>query len=189
MTDNILCQAILITIGIPFVLIIIGSVVGGIQQILTGIFGSIFGSGFTFIVVNYLFFPGVMLHEIAHATIAFLSGTKVTEVKLFEISCGTLGHVSFYPRGPKMIQGIQRVLVASAPVYMGMGYLYILYNLFISGPKSVGFRVFLGYLALSIIFHMTMSLSDIVGFVKGILWFMLATFCVVIIVLALLMVI
>lgn len=178
MTDNILVQAILITIGIPVVLLLIGAVIGGIQQAIMSIFSGIFGSGFTFIIVNYLFFPGVMLHEIAHATMAFLSGAKVTEVELFEISCGTLGHVSFVPRGPKVFKGVQRVLVASAPVYLGLGYQLIIYTLWTSGPQGVAFKVLLGYLALSILFHMTMSLTDMVGFVKGLPWFMLATFVV-----------
>lgn len=175
-TDNIFQTSLLITVGFPAAIILIGAVVSGVQQILMKVISAIFSSAFTFVLVNYLMFPGVMLHEISHAVAAVVTGAKLTEVALFKPSGGSLGHVSYRARGPKVLQSIQRVMVSAAPVYLGGVYVYLFYYMATAVVSSLAIKVILGYLAFSMIFHMTMSFTDFKGFFKGLPWFMVGVF-------------
>ena len=71
--------------------------------------------------INYITFVGVMHHELSHALLAFLSGAKVTEIKLFRIhhNDGALGYVAYAPRGNFILQSIQKVVTSIAPIICG----------------------------------------------------------------------
>ena len=94
LSGSIVQTSLLFALIFPAAMIAAGAVISGVQHFLTKIITAILGSGFTFILVNYLMFPGVMLHEISHATMAFVTGAEVTEVALFKPSGGTLGYVN-----------------------------------------------------------------------------------------------
>lgn len=78
LSGSIVQTSLLFALIFPAAMIAVGAVISGVQHFLTKIITAILGSGFTFILVNYLMFPGVMLHEISHAAMAYLTGAKVT---------------------------------------------------------------------------------------------------------------
>ena len=183
LSGSIVQTSLLFALIFPAAMIAAGAVISGVQHFLTKIITAILGSGFTFILVNYLMFPGVMLHEISHATMAYLTGAKVTEVALFEPSGGTLGYVNYRTRGPVFLQSIQRVMASSAPVYLGAAFVYLFYFLITTVVSGVFWKVILGYIAMSMIFHMTMSAQDFKTFFKGLPAFIVSIFCVSMVVL------
>lgn len=175
-TDNVLQTSILITVAIPAAIIVVGAVVSGLQHVLMKMISAIFSGAFTYVLVNYLMFPGVMLHELSHALAAVVTGAKVTEVALFKPQGGSLGHVNFRTRGPKVLKSIQRVMVSAAPVYLGGVFVCLFYYLIVAVAGSLFFKIILGYLAFSMIFHMTMSMQDFKEFFMGLPMFMVGVF-------------
>lgn len=114
--------------------------------------------------INYVTFIGVVHHELSHALLAFLTGAKVTEVKLFRINHkdGRLGYVSYAPRGNFIMMSIQKVFASVAPILMGFvtcGFLYM-YVLPMAEASIWGICLFY-YVFLSIILHMSLSKQDI----------------------------
>ena len=65
LSGSIVQTSLLFALIFPAAMIAAGAVISGVQHFLTKIITAILGSGFTFILVNYLMFPGVMLHEIS----------------------------------------------------------------------------------------------------------------------------
>lgn len=122
--------------------------------------------------INYVTFIGVIHHELSHALLAFLTGAKVTEVKLFRINHkdGRLGYVSYAPRGNFIMMSIQKVFASVAPILMGFvscGLLYM-YILPIAEASICGICIFY-YVFCSIILHMSLSKQDIQVMKGGIL--------------------
>jgi hypothetical protein len=46
------------------------------------------GESFGCLFVNYLTFPGVILHELSHALMAMVTGAKVTHIRFFAVGYG-----------------------------------------------------------------------------------------------------
>lgn len=122
--------------------------------------------------INYLTFPGVVHHELSHALFAFLTGAKVTEIKLFRIhhKDGRLGYVSYAPRGNFITMSIQKVLSSIAPIVMGFISCSLLYLYARPELEDILWQtVLLYYLMVSIILHMSLSKQDIKVMKSGIL--------------------
>ncbi|MDE7422138.1 MAG: M50 family metallopeptidase [Lachnospiraceae bacterium] len=114
--------------------------------------------------INYITFVGVMHHELSHALLAFLSGAKVTEIKLFRIhhKDGALGYVAYAPRGNFILQSIQKVATSIAPIICGFisSYLLWLYVRPVAMENIWSICLFY-YVLVSIILHMSLSKQDI----------------------------
>ena len=124
-------------------------------------------------IVNFAFFPGVMIHELAHAFLAVITGAKITEVALFKVEDGSLGHVNFRNRGNIIIVALQNVFVSSAPMFVGAA-VCIGCGLWLSVLPAgyIWLKVIIWYLMISMFFHMTMSVQDIKVYIKGVPIFM-----------------
>lgn len=114
--------------------------------------------------IIYITFVGVMHHELSHALLAFLSGAKVTEIKLFRIhhKDGALGYVAYAPRGNFILQSIQKVATSIAPIICG----FISSNLLWLYVRPVAMEniwsiCLFYYVLVSIILHMSLSKQDI----------------------------
>lgn len=66
-------------------------------------------------------FIGVIHHELSHLLLAILTGAKVEDVQLFSVfqKDKLLGYVSYRPRGPALLRGIQKILISIAPTVLG----------------------------------------------------------------------
>lgn len=117
--------------------------------------------------MNVLTFPGVIHHELSHALIAFILGAKIKKINLYKISNGSLGSVTYVPRGPVMLQSLQRSLSSAAPVFMGIITECILIPFAVSAHIHPFLLFLLIYLIISIVIHMDMSITDIIVYVKG----------------------
>lgn len=114
--------------------------------------------------INYVTFVGVMHHELSHALLAFLTGAKVTKIKLFRIhhKDGALGYVAYATRGNFILQSIQKVATSIAPIICGFisSYLLWLYVRPVATENIWSLRLFY-YVLVSIILHMSLSKQDI----------------------------
>lgn len=114
--------------------------------------------------INYVTFVGVIHHELSHAFLAFLTGAKITEVKLFRINHkdGRLGYVSYAPRGNFIMMSIQKVFASVAPILMGLVSCGLLYLYVLPMAEASIWSVCLFYYVfVSIILHMSLSKQDI----------------------------
>ena len=180
--------------GNPFVFAAFVSVVLPFAVILAGYAINLFGEAFAtlvsffvdpwlvYVIVNYLFFPGVMLHELAHALFAVLTGAKVTELALFKREGDTLGHVNASMRGNMFMIAIQRIFISSAPMFVGTGVVLLCRYLILTLTIPLWGKILIGYIGVAMFFHMTMSVEDIKIYVKGIPIFMCIVFVVSLIV-------
>ena len=114
--------------------------------------------------INYITFVGVIHHELSHALLAFLSGAKVTEIKLFRIhhKDGALGYVAYAPRGNFILQSIQKVATSIAPIICGFISCSLLW-LYVRpvAMESIWSICLFYYVLVSIILHMSLSKQDI----------------------------
>lgn len=149
-------------------MIVLGLIASGIEHLIINIMSMFLGPGFALIFSNYITFPGTILHELSHAAVAFLTGAKVTEIKVFELSLTALGHVSYRNRGPKLQREIQDCLTACAPVITGTFAAGFLFDVVTNASLSTGMFVLCIYLLVCVIDHMTMSIPDIINYFKGI---------------------
>ena len=147
-------------------MIVLGLIASGIEQLINRAFGMVLGSGFAFVFSNFLTFPGTVLHELSHAFVATITGAKVTEISFFDFG-PSLGHVSYRPRGNKFFCALQNSLTACAPVISGCIALSLLFIL-ISKVESVLATIGVIYLIVCVIDHMTMSITDIINYFRGI---------------------
>ena len=168
-TNPFLFSAVLAVI-LPFVILILGAILeavaGGFQYVLGNILHS---HKLAFGIVNYLFFPGVMIHECAHALLALLTGAKVEEVALFRKQGNSLGHVTYRNRGNAFLVMLQNVFISSAPMYVGAVVLLVIRFVLGNDPEMVLWgRSLLYYLGISVFCHMTMSTADIKIYLRGV---------------------
>lgn len=155
------------TLLVPAVIFGIGLIVEWIGNVIAGILARLFGGKVAFFIRNRLTFIGTVHHELAHALFALISGAKVTKVELFHVRGQQLGCVEFYPRGNAFTRAIQMTLSSIAPVVCGGISLCVLSWLWCYRCVLAWHYVLVGYLMISIIFHMNMSTQDIKNAWKG----------------------
>lgn len=122
--------------------------------------------------INYGTIPGVMHHELSHALLAFLTGAKIKEIKLFQFnhSSGALGYVSYATRGNFIVQSIQKVLASVAPIICGFISCSLLwYYVRPMTVDNVWASVFFYYFLICIVLHMSLSKQDIKVMKSGLL--------------------
>ncbi len=162
--------ALLFAICIPLTLPVIAIILNLFCEVLASALAQTLRSkSLALLVFNYLTFPGVMLHETAHALFAFLTGAKVEEIALFKVEDGSLGHVSISNRGNEFLVMLQNLLTSSAPMFVGSAALYAIFRVLRAFPDLSGFgKYVLHYLMFSFFIHMTMSESDVNHYMKGV---------------------
>lgn len=160
-------SAIKMTFILLLSMIVIGMIASAIEHITNIILSLIFGGAFALVFCNYLTFPGTILHELSHAIVATVTGAKVTEISFFDLGL-SLGHVNYINRGPKFLRALQDSATACAPVIAGVIALPILFEKLTSGDLRTLGIVFVVYLIISVIDHMTMSIPDAINYFRGI---------------------
>ncbi len=167
--SNFFLYSLVLAFVVPFLIILVGYAINLLQYGLAELLALFMDPWWVEVFVNYLFFPGVMLHELSHALMALLTGAKLTEVKLFKKEGKSLGHISFTPRGSRIMISIQEVFIASAPMFFGAMIAFASFKLMLFIPWSAWLlKIFAGYVGVSMFFHMTMSTQDVKVFVKGV---------------------
>ena len=175
--DNLFLYSLALAVVVPFLIIVVGYALNLLQMGLAELLALFLDPWWVEVIINYLFFPGVMLHELSHAFMALITGAKVSEVKLFKKQGKSLGHVSFSPRGSKIMISIQEVFISSAPMFFGAMIVFASFKLMLLIPWSAWLlKVLAGYVGASMFFHMTMSSQDVKVFVKGIPIIMILVF-------------
>ncbi len=164
-----LLYCVLVAVLVPFVVIAVGYFINLIGEALAQIVGMAFAPVIAQGLVNYVFFPGVMIHELAHAFLAIITGAEITEVALFKVEDGSLGHVNFKNRGNAVVVALQNIFISSAPMFVGAA-VVIGCGLWLSVLPAgyIWLKVLIWYLMISMFFHMTMSGADIKVYVRGI---------------------
>ncbi len=174
--------AIIMAVIIPFAVIVVGYIIGLVGEALATIIGMALHPKIAHGLVNYVFFPGVMIHELAHAFFAVITRAELGEVALFKKQGESLGHVTFRNRGNKVMVALQNIFASSAPMWVGALVVFgCFYWIGILPKNLLWLKIVLGYLGTATFFHMTMSTADIKIFVKGIPLFIPMVFVVVLI--------
>ena len=121
--------------------------------------------------MHYVTFPGIVIHELSHFIFAVITGAEVRDISFFEDDDGRLGHVTTRARGPWFIVAVQYTLIAIAPVIVGLTLGFLLLRYIFAEQHSLGMNIGLWYLIICLINHSTMSKSDIEGYFRGVLIF------------------
>ena len=167
--SNILSFSIAVAVIVPFAIILVGYGIHMLCMLLAHITDIFVSSRFIYVTINYLFFPGVVLHELSHALFAVLTGAKVTKIVFFKKEGDTLGHVEFRHRGNSLLIAIQRIFISSAPMFLGTLIVWGCYHtIFQVRTSPVWLKFLLGYIGISMLFHMTMSKQDVKVYLKGV---------------------
>ena len=156
-----LINALVICLALPLIGI-------AVEFICEHLFRKIMPGAFYFLVYNYLTIPGVMWHELSHATFAVVTLAKVNNIDLLKPKNGSLGRVNFTPRGPYILRCAQLSLASCAPVITGMLAVFGYIHLIKTHSFSLPVHIILGYLIICIVLHMTMSGADLKLYFQGI---------------------
>ena len=166
------------TVLFPVAILLLGVVMELFAQAITTVISLFTGVLIAFGIRTYATYIGTVIHELAHATFAFLTGAKVTKITLIPRGT-TLGSVEYEPRGNKFFKGLQMSLSAIAPTIVGTLLLFYLFTQVHPHLTEAWHFVLFYYLALSILFHMDLSLTDLRNFFSGFLPFLVFSFVVV----------
>ncbi|MHA1822106.1 MAG: hypothetical protein ACTSU2_03125 [Promethearchaeota archaeon] len=109
-------------------------------------------------ILNILFFPGIIIHELSHAIMCFILRIKMDKIVLFSNNNkgGYVASDDFYNRS-----FISNALSALAPLILGTIILYYSEQLFQLPKINVSLKYLLLYIDISIIFSCGPSLADI----------------------------
>lgn len=168
----------ILTVVALLIVIVVGLVIDLLEHVELKILGKIFGRNFAVIFHNYITFPGLFMHETAHALMALVTGAKITEYHLFDRGGDSLGHVSYRNRGLWIFRAVQDCATACAPVLAGLvlGY-FTLRAIFVLG-YPLWADILLWYLFLSILTHASMSGADLKIYFKAVWVLAIPVFCV-----------
>lgn len=134
-----------------------------------------FGYSFSKLFHNILTFPGVVMHECAHAAFALLTGSRVTEICVFETGA-YIGHISHYTRGPAAWQAVQMVVISCAPTVVGVVLGYFMLISILSGSNPLWLDILFLYFEVCILNHISMSDVDLQYYISNIWVFILPFF-------------
>jgi len=173
---EVLTRIIVLSLEITIGIVIYCKLLVFIKDFVASLFANSLGVTSTLLFFNFLTFPGVMHHELSHAFFAFITGAKVCSIDLFHLpKDGSLGSVSYIPRGPFLLQGLQMSLSSIAPSVTPLITVPFLYK-YAQGLSGTPMYV-VYYLILSILAHIGMSDADFKGLIKG----LIQTFIIIII--------
>ena len=177
---EILKQSLLIALAgilvVPLAGFVVNFIVSRCLQLIFGLFDK---SGVIYLFfVNRITFMGTVWHELSHALFAFLTGAKINKISLYHMENGRLGYVKYTPRGPWALRCVQMSLSSCAPVIMGLLAEAGIYLLFVKTTLPIWAMILAGYLFLSILLHMDLSMADLKAYAKGVPFFFLLFFVV-----------
>lgn len=153
---------------IMFTVIVIGVIVNKIEQIQIRLLSKVFGVSVAEFICNRLLFLGTVVHELAHALFAFISGAKITKIRCFTLfSKNTLGYVEFCTVGGPFRRSFQLAFASCAPTVVGCAMLMVIFHAWQLPNISTAFRIFLIYFGFSVADHMSMSDADVKNYMKG----------------------
>lgn len=123
----------------------------------------------TMFFANRLTIFGVIVHEFSHMIMAKLTGARVTQVSVLDISKnGMLGHVNIVPTGNKLQQRFQLTLTSCAPIIGGFIVIFLLLILY---PNfGIMGKIIDIFLIISVVNHLSMSPQDIALYKKGLIF-------------------
>ena len=155
-----------LTLFCSFLVLIIGFLIQHIKQFIYGLFAKNVGEGWAKFICFRLTFPGTIIHEMSHATFAFLTGAKVNKIQCFSIKKDTLGYVEYTPQGNLLHQMLQHSVASCAPVLSGIVLTPIFASLALNST-NIPLTILFWYLAICVLLHMNMSDVDIKNYFKG----------------------
>lgn len=119
-------------------------------------------------IINRVLFIGTVFHELSHALLATLAGAKVTKIRCFVLfSKDTLGYVEFTTRGNPASRAMQECLSACAPVMTAFVTVPLFTYLALTYSGRIIWNLLFGYCAVGILFHASMSRTDVGLYKKG----------------------
>ncbi len=175
LSGHYLLLVLVFTVLFPVAILALGLVMELFAQAITTVLAFVTGPLIAFGIRTYATYIGTVIHELSHATFAFFTGAKVNKITLIPHGA-TLGSVEYTPRGNKFLQGVQQSLSAVAPTLVGTALLYLMFSQVHPLLTEAWHYVLFYYLALSILFHMDLSIADLRNFFAGILPFLGLTF-------------
>lgn len=156
---------------------VIGSIVRKFAEFQIRILSKLVGSKFAEFICNRLLFLGTVTHELSHALFAVLSGAKIVKIRCLTLfSKDTLGYVSFITMGKPVKKSFQLAFIGCAPTVMGCIILWQLISRWQFFAVNFPVQLFLIYFGISVVDHMSMSLSDVHNYKKGCLLLFLLLF-------------
>ena len=158
----------ILTVVALLIVIVVGLVIDLLEHVEMKILGRIFGRNFAVNFHNYITFPGLFMHETAHALMALVTGAKITEYHLFDRGGDSLGHVSYRNRGPRLLHALQDCATACAPVLAGLVLGYFTLRAIFVLDYPLWADILLWYLFLSILTHASMSGADLKIYFKAV---------------------
>jgi len=174
---NALLYALFLALTMPFLIIAVGYCLNLLALAFAEMLSWFIDPWWVNVIINYFLFPGVMIHELSHATLALITGAKVTEMKLFKKQGDSLGHVNIKHRGSPLLRAIQCIFIAAAPMFIGVIVVYgTFFAAFHFSGLHIALKIFLIYIGISMFFNMTMSKQDIKVYFGGIPVFMVMIF-------------
>ncbi|MBO5552079.1 MAG: hypothetical protein J5966_08985, partial [Lachnospiraceae bacterium] len=161
--ENIILRSLVETLLIFALILALGCAVALINWVLSWVFAMIIGSIPTFLLMNFVTYPGTVHHELSHALLIFLTGGRLRKICLVP-SPTTLGHVEFNTRGNIFFRSLQLSLSAVAPVLCGLVTEVLLFTYVYPNVGLTWQKVLFFYLAISIFVHLTLSIQDLINF-------------------------
>jgi hypothetical protein len=146
-----LSTSIKFTVGI----ILVSGLVSFVKNFILQLIGSNLGGWLIILFDQFLTLPGVLIHELAHALGAILTGAKVVHFTIIKHG-DALGSVQVAFTDHFLLGSIQRYVVAIAPIVVG-GILTFLICKRMAGHHNIWSIYFL----ICIIAHMDLSSQDI----------------------------
>ena len=157
-----------LTLVIMVSVIIVGFFVDLIDTVVFSLFKRLLGLKGAIIICRYLTFPGIMLHELAHALFIIITGGRIKSICLLSrLKEGGVGQVQFWAVGSRRRQAVQLALSSCAPVLMGFIEETILLILLLYFKIPFPFSIMLWYMVFTIGVHMSMSREDLKCYLKG----------------------
>ena len=103
--------SLICTFVLTVFVLVVGSLVNLFESFQMRCLRKFFSRKTVLVICNYVTFVGTVIHELSHAFMAWAMGTKITEVRVFEIrDDNRLGHVNFKATGSKTQQRLQYTL-------------------------------------------------------------------------------
>lgn len=117
--------------------------------------------------ISTVYFPGTLLHEVAHLTMATGLLLRVKEIQIFPKITGEntikLGHVLYEKRGV-----IRSVFVGIAPFILGLAFFWSLAYFQLFPSQNWGLNIIFGYLIFTVSSTMFSSKQDLVDILYAI---------------------
>ncbi|MBQ7678592.1 MAG: hypothetical protein IJT34_01915 [Butyrivibrio sp.] len=149
---------------------VIGLILDALESGLYGIGMRILGQKLGYWVILIITWPGVIMHEFAHALFALVTGARVTRISFLpEKTEGgyILGCVEYGTRGPFPFPAIQNTLSASAPTVVGLFLSGLIMTCLDRVPGGTLQGVLI-YAALCMLCHSSMSKQDLKNYWRGV---------------------